>query len=280
MNQILTRFFRPVALAGLCGAMLLSTGCAKLQSRDQLNQGVKAYKDQHYADAVKHFQRAVNLDPSNKNALLYLATAYMVQWVPGADTPDNRKNYDMAQKTFEQILKEDPTNSLALGSLAFMAYNKATSGTPEEKHAALEEARQWNQKRIEVNPKDPEPYYYLGVIDFAEIYPVIQTARVDEHMAPTEAGPLKDKKVREDLRAKYLNLLDQGINDLKKCLALDPENDNAMTYINLLLRQKAYLEDTPEAAKADVAQADQWFNKATEMKRIKASRPQKTQQAG
>ena len=39
-----------------------------------------------------------------------------------------------------------------------------------------------------------------------------------------------------------------------------------MSYINLLLRQKADLEDTPEAAKADMAQAEDWSNKSLETK--------------
>jgi tetratricopeptide (TPR) repeat protein len=269
--------FRPFAVAGLCAVVLFSTGCAKLESRDQMNKGVQAYKNQRYAEAVKHFQQAVNLDPTNRNAELYLATAYMVQWVPGADTPDNQKNYEMAQKEFDRILQQDPTNSLALGSLAFMAYNKASSGTPDQKHEALEQARKWNERRIQVNPNDPEPYYYLGVIDFDEVFPPIQTARVAEGMKATDPGPLKDPKVREDLRSKYMDLINQGIDDLKKCLAHDPQNENAMSYINLLLRRKANLEDNADEAKADIAQADQWFNKATEVQRIKATQPQKQQ---
>jgi hypothetical protein len=45
--------------------------------------------------------------------------------------------------------------------------------------------------------------------------------------------------------------------------------------MNLLLRKKADLEDTPDAAKADIAQAEDWSNKSLDMKKIKASRPQK-----
>ncbi len=52
---------------------------AKLQSRDEINLGVQAYKNNHYAEAVEHFKEAVTLDPSNQNAQLYLASAYMIQ---------------------------------------------------------------------------------------------------------------------------------------------------------------------------------------------------------
>lgn len=284
--------FRWLALAFCTGSLLLATGCAKLQSRDEMNKGVQAYRNNKYADAVNHFKQAVQLDPTNQNAQLYLATSYMIQWVPGADSPDNKKNYNAAQAEFEKVLQQDPKNSLALASMASMAYNTATAGSQEQKAAALEEARKWNQKRMEVDPKDPEPYYYLGVINYDLAYQPIVSARVAAHMTATDPGPIKEanapskhaKKgeetggVRAELKAKYEKLIDDGIQDLKECLQRDKENEDAMSYINLLYRMKANLEDTPEQAKADTAQAEDWFNKAMDMKRIKATRaPKKTE---
>lgn len=268
-----------LALPLVAAIVFFSSGCAKLESRDAMNKGVQAYRNNKYAQAVKEFQRAVQLDPSNQNAQLYLATSYMIQWVPGADTPDNKKNYHMAQQEFQRVLSKDPKNELALASMASMAYNAASTGTPEQKQAALEDAKKWNERRIEVDPKDAEAYYYLGVISWAQAFPVIQTQRVDEHMKPDDPGPLKNPKVRAEMKAKFEKTIDDGIEDLKKCLALDKQNDNAMTYMNLLLRKKADLEDTPEAARADIAQAEQWFNKSLETKKWKASQPQKSTQA-
>ena len=268
----------PVVLCA--GVILLSTSCAKLQSRDHMNRGVQAYRNNHYADAVKEFKQAVELDPENQNAQLYLATSYMIQWVPGADTPDNKKNYDMARQEFENILKREPSQPLALASMASMAYNSAQGGTTtEQKMAALEDARKWNQRRIEADPKDAEAYYYLGVIDYAEALGPISTARVEEKLPPNNPGPLPNAKVKEDLKSKYLKGIDDGIEQLKKSLALNKENEDAMSYLNLLLREKAALADSPEEAKASSAQADEWMNKSLDMKRIKASRPATKTQA-
>jgi len=260
----------------LCSAfLLLSSGCAKLQSRDHMNKGIQSYKNNNYADAVKHFQEAVKLDPTNSNAQKYLATSYMIQWVPGADSPDNKKNYDMARQEFDTVLKNDPKDSLALASMANMAYNSATTGTPEQKAAALEEAKKWNERRIEVDPKDSEAYYYLGVINWAQAFTPIQTARVQVGMKGTDPGPIKDKKVKAELQEKYGKSIDEGLSNLRKCLDIDKENEDAMSYLNLLLRKKADLEDTPDAAKADIAQAEDWSNKSLDIKKMKASRPAK-----
>jgi tetratricopeptide (TPR) repeat protein len=266
--------FLPVLLSS---GLIILTGCAKLQSRDQMNQGVQAFRNNHYAEAVRHFKEAVRLDPENTNAQSYLATSYFIQWVPGADSPDNKKNYDMARQEFQNILKRDPTNSQALASMANMAYNSATSGTPEQRKAAFEEARKWNERRIEVDPKDAEAYYYLGVIDYYDALGDISTARVNGKMGPNDPGPLKDKKVRQDLKDKYEKSIDNGLDQLKKALSIDKENEDAMSYVNLLLREKAMLSDSPDEAKALTNQANDWMEKSLNMKRIKASRPQKTQ---
>jgi tetratricopeptide (TPR) repeat protein len=264
----------------VCSAVLaLSTGCAKLQSRDQMNKGIQSYKNNKYADAVKHFQEAVRLDPTNSNAQKYLATSYMIQWVPGADSPDNKKNYDMARQEFDTVLKNDPKDSLALASLANMAYNSATTGSPEQKAAALEEAKKWNERRIEVDPKDAEAYYYLGVINWAQAFTPIQTARVQIGMKGTDPGPIKDKKVRAELQQKYSKYIEDGLTNLRKCLEIDKENEDAMSYLNLLLRKKADLENSPEAAKADIAQAEDWSNKSLDIKKMKAARPAKKAEA-
>ena len=41
-------------------------------------------------DAAEAFQHAVDLDPGNVSANLYLAVAYLQQYVPCAKSPDNR----------------------------------------------------------------------------------------------------------------------------------------------------------------------------------------------
>jgi tetratricopeptide (TPR) repeat protein len=202
----------------------------------------------------------------------------MIQWVPGADSPDNKKNHDAAISSFNEILKEDPTNELALAYMANMAYQQAATGTDEQKRVAFEEAKKWNQRRVEADPKDAEAYYYLGIIDWSEAFPDIRNARAEEKLGDAP-GPLKDAKVRDDLANKYGALVQQGLDNLQKSLQIDSKNEDAMTYMNLLLREKANIEPSADAAKADVTQAEQWFDKANDVRKWKASQPvKKTEQ--
>jgi tetratricopeptide (TPR) repeat protein len=263
-----------VLILGACMA-IFSAGCGKLKSRDQMNKGVQAYKGAHYQAAVKHFKSAVEFDPTNQNAQLYLATSYMTQWVPGADSPDNNRMLNAARTEFQKVLDKDPQNKTALASMAFMAYSQASSGTPEEKDKALDEARKWDLRRVEADPKDAGAYYSLGVIAWAQAYPAITSERSKLRMKPSDPGPIKDEKVRTELQQKYGQIVDQGMDYLQKAINIDGQNDDAMTYLNLLLRKKADLEDSPDAAKVDVAKAEEWANKSLDIKKFKATRPQK-----
>ena len=111
--------FGLVTLAGL--VVLFGTGCDKLKSRDRLNKGVKAYKNAKYQEAIDNFKTAIALDPTNPNARLYLATAYMTQWIPGAESPENQQLADEAKKEFLEVLSKDPNDRVALASLASMS---------------------------------------------------------------------------------------------------------------------------------------------------------------
>jgi len=95
-------------------------------------------------------------------------------------------------------------------------------------------------------------------------------------MKPEEQNPLKaDAKkstLKADLKAKYWQPLTDGIEYEKKALEIDPQYENAMSYMNLLIRYRADLEDTKEAYLADVKQADDWMGKALETQKATAAK--------
>lgn len=70
--------------------LVFATGCEKLKARDALNKGVAAYKATKYEEASRKFKEAIEADPTFDVARLYLATSYMSQWIPGADSPENK----------------------------------------------------------------------------------------------------------------------------------------------------------------------------------------------
>ena len=254
---------------------LLGTGCNKLKSRDDLNKGVAAYKNAKYSDAVSFFQEAISLDPENPNARVYLATAYMMQWIPGADSPENIQFATKAKDEFGKVLTQDANNSVALASLASLAFNEADPLPLDQKMAKLDEAASWYTKLVTADPKNRDGYYSLGAIAQKKFYPALMTARVNASMKPDEPGPLKDKKAKAELSAKYMPVIDDGIKNLQKALDIDKESDDAMAYMNLLIRYRADLDDTQEEYKKDIETADNYIQKALATKKIKAERAPK-----
>lgn len=267
-------------LASLAILALFATGCEKLKARDNLNKGVAAFKQAKYSDAVEHFKTAVELDPSFPTARLYLATAYMSQYIPGAESPENVQNAKMANDQFLKVLEQDPKNAIAVESLASLHYSEA-QGTQaiEDKIKKLDEAKVWYEKLGELDPNKKEAWYSLGVITWAKWYPALMTARAKLGMKPEDPGPIKDKKVREELKQQWGAQVETGIKDLQKALDVDPNYDDAMAYMNLLIRERADLDDTPEQYKKDVDTADGWVQKALEAKKIKAEKAAKQPQA-
>jgi Tfp pilus assembly protein PilF len=256
--------------------VLLSTGCEKLKARDNLNKGVQAFKTAKYNAAVEHFKEAVRLDPDFPTARLYLATAYMSQYIPGADSEENLQNARAAEQEFLKVLEKDPNNALAVESLASLHYNEAQGNQPlEQKFKKLDEAAEWYTKLSQVDPNNKTAYYSLGVITWAKWYPRLMEARNKLGMKPEDPGPIKDKKVKAELSAEWLDPVNKGIANLQKALEIDPEYDEAMAYMNLLIRERADLADSPDQYKKDIETADNWVQKSLDTKKIKAERAAK-----
>lgn len=257
------------ALAALTLA-LASVGCARLESRDNLNKGVREYKNAKYAEAVKFFQKAIELDPEFNTARLYLATAYMSQWIPGADSEENNNYARAAEENFKQVLEKDPNDKLAIASIGSIYYNQKK----------FDIAKEWNERLLRVDPQNKEALYTLGVIAWGKAYPVRGEARAKLSMKPEDPGPLKDKKVREEVREKNLAIVQEGITNLEKAVSIDPDYDDALAYLNLMHRELADLADTPDDYKKEIAIADDFVQKTLDAKKRKAEEAEKKASQG
>ena len=86
-----------------------------------MNRGVAEFESGNYPQAAAAFERAVASDPSRANARLYLGSALMQQYIPGADAPDNLSLAELARRQFLQVLDLDHANPVALASLGSLS---------------------------------------------------------------------------------------------------------------------------------------------------------------
>jgi tetratricopeptide (TPR) repeat protein len=240
-----------VALAGM---VLSMGGCNRLAARDQLNKGVEAYKSAHYEEAIGHFQRATELDPSLPMAKSYLATALAQNVVPGLDTPDNNKNAQQAIGMFQEVLAKQPNDVNSLKQIAAINFSIKKFG----------EAKEYQKKVLAVDPKDAEAAYTVGVINWTLAHENTLKALVPAGLNDDGEGNVKaPKQVMNTIKEQNAQLVDEGLQYLNQALASRPNYDDAMSYMNLMYRRKADVDyGNAEAVKADVAAAKEWSSKA------------------
>jgi len=268
MNRKWTNFSVALAVGFLA---IATTGCAKLRARNELNKGVQAFKSAKYPEAVDRFKEAVRLDPTFRTARLYLATAYMSQYIPGAESEDNSKMAAAAKEHFLKVLDEDPKNDVALASMASLNFNEAQAVRDlAHKVKKLEEAQEWYKKLSEANPRNKEAFYSLGVIAWTKAYAALGSAKAAIGMKAEDPVPIKDRKLREELRASYWGIIADGMKNLETSLALDSDYDDAMAYLSLLYRQRADLADSMDDYRKDSATADDWLQKTLTTRKRRA----------
>jgi len=264
-------------LAVVVAAVAVGGGCDKLRARDKLNKGVQAYKAGQTDLAIEDFKTAKDLDPGLTNARLYLATAYSAQYIPGAPSPENIRNGQQAAQEFKDILASDSANLSAIDGLGSILYNMA--GGPPFDPKMMEESKSYHQKHISLKPDDPEPYYWVGVIDWSLAFRGNRDMREDYNK--TAKKSIKDTDpappaLATAFQQKYGTVVDEGIASLQKAMQLRTDYDDAMAYLNLLYRQKADMETSPDARDADVKLADDLVDKVKAIKQRKMEAPQPT----
>jgi TonB family protein len=173
---------------------------------------------------------------------------------------------------FRRVLELNASEKTALASLAGLAFNEAGPLPLEDKMRKLDEARGWNMRLTIVDPTNKEAYYTLGVIAWAKWYPALMIARAQQGLKPEDPGPLVSPG-REEMKADYSSMVEEGIANLNHALVLDPDYDDAMAYLNLLIRERADLLDITEEYAADVKIADEWVQRILDKKKAKAQWP-------
>lgn len=267
---MLSKLIRIVGVALLLAYSPAASAQSDSQSYDsELQLGVAAYKNNHFEEAMTHFRRATELDPSQLTAHIYLATAYVSQYIPGVESPDNRRLADQAIEQYQRVLDGDADRTARINSTKGMAYLYLNM-------KKFEEAKEYYQKASGLDPQDPENYYSLGVIDWTACYSTRMQARAKLNMAPGDNLDSRNpgqKKVCEQLKVNNSSSIEDGIDNLNKAIQLRSDYDDAMAYMNLMYRERADLEcDNPVARENDLRTADEWVDKTLAVKKTKAEK--------
>jgi len=266
---------RGATLAALVILGVAASGCSKLKARDLLNKGVAAFKNGQSDAAIEDFKQAKDADPELLNARLYLATAYASLYIPGAPSAENMARGNQAVQEFKEVLDKDSNNLSAIDGIGSILFQMGGQPFDPKK---FDESKSYHQRHIQLKPDDPEPYYWIGVIDWTLAFRANGEMRMEynknnikKQVRDTDPLPAA---VRTDYASKYGAVIDEGITDLQKAISLRPDYDDAMAYLNLLYRRKADMVESADERASLLKQADDLVDKVKEIKQRRAEQPQ------
>ena len=268
---------RAAALGVVLVVAMTIGGCSKLKARDLLNKGVASFKNGQSDAAIEDFKEAKEADPELLNARLYLATAYASLYIPGAPSKENMARGDQAVAEFKEVLDKDQNNLSAIDGIGSILFQMAGQPFDPKK---FDESKSYHQRHIQLKPEDPEPYYWIGVIDWTlafrgngEMRVAYNKDNIKKQIKDTDPLPAS---VRNEYSSKYGTVVDEGIDDLKKAISVRPDYDDAMAYLNLLYRRKADMVESADERASYLKQADDLVDKVKEIKQRRSEQPQQT----
>jgi tetratricopeptide (TPR) repeat protein len=236
---------------------------------------VAAFKNGQSDAAIEDFKQAKEADPDLLNARLYLATAYASLYIPGAPSAENQARGQQAVSEFKEVLDKNADNLSAIDGIGSILFQMAGQPFDPKK---FEESKSYHQRHIQLKPDDPEPYYWIGVIDWTLAFRANGEMRLDYNKNNIKKQIRDDDPLPPDLRTQYVtkygSQVDEGIEDLKKAISLRPDYDDAMAYLNLLYRRKADMVEGKDEREALKKQADDLVEKVKEIKQRRADQPQ------
>jgi len=242
---------------------------SQIDAREALNGGVMAFKNGQTEEAEQFFIRAKALDPRFLKARLYLATAYASQYIAGHTSDENMKLGLQTIGEYKGVLGVDPNNLSALDGIGSLLFQMA--GQPFSPDL-FEESKSYHQKHIQLSPQDPEPYYWIGVIDWTMAFYANGQLRERFNNEVTKLAPADPlpPELRASYEQQYGAKIEEGIDCMNRAIKLRPDYDDAMAYLNLLYRRKADIVAGEAEREKFLKAADDLVDKVKEIKEARA----------
>ena len=259
------RTVRRIAVTGLAVLSLTVAACDKFKSKQLIREGNAYFKEQLYEDALKQYELAMKLDPSEVRIKKFVAMANMATYNPGSQHPKDLKALETAIKYFKEYLAVKPEDQGAAKFLvttymnsrryddAIQYFKDWLKSHADDKQAVqtiamlyakkgdFDQSMQWQENLAKIDSNNPEVFYTIGVTCWDKSY----NTPMDQ----------MDGVARKAM-------LDKGMAALEKTNALRPDFFEAMLYVNLLYRQYERLENDPSKKAELLAKAAEWQQKA------------------
>lgn len=263
-------------VAFVTASAVVTAGCGELKTRLTLNKANELYTAQKYEEAIQEYQKILAYDADNWMANYLIAMSYVALYRPGSTHEKDVRYSQNGISQLEKLLKLTPPSkeegekieSYYLSMLTSAEQNDKAieylegkfSKNPQDavlaakigdlalKSGDVEKALLFLQKRADLQPDNKEAWYTIGVACWARSY---------------HGGVMVSNEERNQL-------IENGMRALDKALAIDPEYFDALSYTNLLYRErmKALVAEGKNAeAQEAYLKAEEYLKKAIEVRK-------------
>ncbi len=258
-------------LSVVLAALLIGTGsaCSALRIRIAMGEGNRLYKAEKYEEAVTAYKKILDIAPNHWDANYQIAMSYLAMYHPGSTHPKDKEYADLAVEAFERLLTklQAPSPEVRDKVQAYYLSLLASAGRMDKAAEYLEgllqkdpkntalmaqlgklytdkgdfpNALRYYKMKADLDLGNKVNWYTIGVLCWARSY---------------HGGIMVSTAEREQVVA-------EGMQALEKALSLDPEYFDAISYLNLLYREKAKVF----AALGKAVEANEAYMKAEELK--------------
>ena len=248
-----------VATTSSCGVIY------RIRARNQLNQAALAYREGRFQEAEQHSRQALELDPTNPTAPMFIARTIHAQYRPGVQTPENIAKANEAIEAYQKILQANPKSEEAYKAIAYLY-----GATKED-----DKLRQWISARAANESAAPEKraeaFIVLASKDWDCSFkitelPTVKTTTVDPTNNKATVSYKKPKDEKDFVTAQMC--VKQGLAEAENAIKFDPNNESAWSYkTNLLLEAEklAEMEGKADDKKAYQTQYETALKRTTEL---------------
>jgi len=236
------------------------------QSKKELNEAARAYREGKFSEAQLHSERALQLDPQSQVAPFFIARTIHAQYKPGDRTPENEAKAREAIAAYQNVLLRFRTDDEAYKAIAYLYAN-----LKEE-----ELLRDWLLKRaVDVSvtsEKRAEAYTVLAAKDWDCSFKFTELPNNKSTTFDGQNTTVIYLKPRDEaLLAEAQRCATRGLQMSEMAIALQADNESAWSYKTTILleltklaemsgdaqqktdRHKQYLEALAETTKLSEA---------------------------
>ena len=276
------RMHRGWVAVSILALFISAQGCPAFKARGFHKRGNELYAAQKYDEAIAEYAKLLAIEPDNWDGNYLTSVSYLALYHPGSEHPKDKEYAEKGIASFERTLKlqapspetREKTEKFYLSFLdstgdkdkAIQYLEAQLKERPDDlalinqiatlymKKGDFPNALIYFEKRASKDSKNKEAWYTLGVNCWARSYNGKDTISQEEREM----------------------VVDKGITALDRALKLDPNYFEALSYINLIYREKSKaLQAVGKNAEAGQAwaKADEYQKQAIELRKAQGAKP-------